>query len=263
MFANTSVQEFFPTPVWTVDLKPTFAEALNRQLLADIMRMTSPRPMELELGGFWQTETDMHVRPEFAKLTSLLQKACKAALEFLQVEHRGISITACWANIGPNGRAAQRSHPSQQLLQRRLLRADAGRCGVDRFLRSPACRGRHDGPYTPAQPLQRQPDVGQGTSWAHNDFSVLAVARRADEPDKSGARQHRLQRDVHRFHRGHEPAPAPGQSALPVARQLNTQTSAQAPREYRRLVPGSCLGLPGHSNRRDAGRTGEHRATGD
>jgi uncharacterized protein (TIGR02466 family) len=139
MFANTSVQEFFPTPVWTVDLRPTFAETLNRRLLADIMRMTSPRPMELEMGGFWQTETDMHTRPEFAQLTSLLQKACEAALEFLQVDHRGISITACWANIGPTGGLhSAHTHPNNYFSGVYYVQTPAGAESIEFFDPRPA-----------------------------------------------------------------------------------------------------------------------------
>ena len=43
MFANTSVQEFFPTPIWIVDLQPAFAEAFNKRLLDEIERMTGER----------------------------------------------------------------------------------------------------------------------------------------------------------------------------------------------------------------------------
>lgn len=139
MFANTSVQEFFPTPVWTVDLKPHLAETLNRQLLADLYRLTSPRPSQLELGGFWQTQTDMHMRQEFAELMSLLRKACKAALEFLQVEHRGISITACWANIGPTGGLhSPHTHPNNYFSGVYYVQTPAGADSIDFFDPRPA-----------------------------------------------------------------------------------------------------------------------------
>ena len=44
MFASTSVQEFFPTPVWTVDLQAALAVSVNKRLLDTLDRMTSPRP---------------------------------------------------------------------------------------------------------------------------------------------------------------------------------------------------------------------------
>ena len=97
-------------------MHPQEAERLNQQLLADLERLTSPRPPILELGGFWQTQTDMHTRPEFSELTSLVRRATKAALDFLQVEYQAFSITACWANFGPPGGGHNRhTHPNNYL----------------------------------------------------------------------------------------------------------------------------------------------------
>jgi uncharacterized protein (TIGR02466 family) len=152
MFANTSVQEFFPTPVWTIDLRPQAAEQLNQQLLADLERMTSPRPSQLELGGFWQTQTDMHTRPEFAELTSLLHKATKAALDFLQLEYRAFSITACWANFGPTGGGHSRhTHPNNYLSGVYYVRTPAGADSIDFFDPRPAAAAM----MAPARQLTR------------------------------------------------------------------------------------------------------------
>lgn len=134
MFANTSVQEFFPTPVWTIDLRAEAAEKLNLQLLADLERLTSPRPPTLELGGFWQTQTDMHTMPEFSALTSLLRKATKAALDFLQVQYRDFSITGCWANFGPTGGGHSRhTHPNNYLSGVYYVRTPTGANSIDFF----------------------------------------------------------------------------------------------------------------------------------
>lgn len=139
MFASTSVQEFFPTPVWTIDLHPQVAERLNLQLLADLDRITSPRPPGPELGGFWQTQTDMHTRPEFSELTSILHKANKAALDFLQVDYRGISITGCWANFGPTGGGHNRhTHPNNYLSGVYYVRTPTGADAIDFFDPRPA-----------------------------------------------------------------------------------------------------------------------------
>jgi len=139
MFANTSVQEFFPTPVWTVDLIAKLAEPLNRQLLVDLERMTSPRPPLPRLGVFWQTHTDMHVRPEFADLTSLIRKATKAALDFLQIDYRDFSITGCWANFNPpGGLHSAHTHPNNYLSGVYYVRTPAGVDSIDFFDPRPA-----------------------------------------------------------------------------------------------------------------------------
>ena len=115
MFASTSVQEFFPTPIWIVDLDPAFAARLNGKLLADIGRMTSPRP-PLPPGGTWQTETDMHKRPQFAELTDTLRKAIGGALKFLELDYKDFVLTACWANFNPTGgQNSAHTHPNNYL----------------------------------------------------------------------------------------------------------------------------------------------------
>src|SRR5258708_16408268 len=92
MFANTSVQEFFPTPIWIVDLQPAFAEAFNKRLLDEIERMTGERK-PVAVGSTWQTDPNMQELPQFAELTELLRKAVKASLDFMQVEYRDFAIT--------------------------------------------------------------------------------------------------------------------------------------------------------------------------
>lgn len=115
MFASTSVQEFFPTLVWTVDLQPAFADSLNRKLLAELRRATEPRKT-LRPGETWQTDPDMQRRPEFAELTGLMSKAIKAALDFLQVDYSGFAITGCWANFNPTGGLnSAHTHPNNFL----------------------------------------------------------------------------------------------------------------------------------------------------
>ena len=134
MIGHTSVQEFFPTPVWTIDLRPQAAQQLNGQLLDGLERLTSPRPHDLEVGGFWQTQTDMHVRPEFAELTRFLRKAVKAALDFLQVEYRDYEITACWANFGPPGSGHSRhTHPNNYFSGVYYVRTPPGADTIDFF----------------------------------------------------------------------------------------------------------------------------------
>ena len=112
MFANTSVQEFFPTPIWIVDLQPAFAEAFNERLLGEIERLTGERKQAAP-GGTWQTDPNMQELPEFAELTELLRKAVKASLDFMQVDYKDFAITGCWANFNPTGgQNSAHTHPN-------------------------------------------------------------------------------------------------------------------------------------------------------
>jgi len=115
MFATTSVQEFFPTPIWVVDLQADVADALNERLLAHFERLAGLRP-EIGVGSTWQTDPDLHKRPEFAELTSLLRKVVKACLDFLQVDYADFLITGCWANFNPTGGLnSAHTHPNNYL----------------------------------------------------------------------------------------------------------------------------------------------------
>jgi uncharacterized protein (TIGR02466 family) len=115
MFATTSVQEFFPTPIWIVDLDPAIAAQLNSRLLADLDRMTSPRP-PIPAGTTWQTEPDMHKRPQFRELTDVLRKAIAGALKFLELDYKDFVLTACWANFNPTGALnSAHTHPNNYL----------------------------------------------------------------------------------------------------------------------------------------------------
>ena len=115
MFPTTSVQEFFPTPIWIVDLDPAFAGQLNAKLLADLDRMTSPRPA-IPPGSTWQTEPDMHKRPQFRELTDVLRKAIAGALKFMELDFKDFVLTACWANFNPTGGLnSAHTHPNNYL----------------------------------------------------------------------------------------------------------------------------------------------------
>lgn len=115
MFANTSIQEFFPTPVWIVDLQRDVADALNARLLAELERLCVPRP-PIRAGETWQTDPTMHKRPEFADLMALIRRAVAAALEFLKVDYRDFALTGCWANFNPvGGLNSAHTHPNNYL----------------------------------------------------------------------------------------------------------------------------------------------------
>jgi uncharacterized protein (TIGR02466 family) len=126
MFATTSVQEFFPTPIWIVDLQATAADALNKRLMAQFEHLAGSRPAA-GVGSTWQTDPDLHKRPEFAELTGLLRKAVKACLDFLQVDYDDFLITGCWANFNPTGGLnSAHTHPNNYLSGVYYLRTPAG-----------------------------------------------------------------------------------------------------------------------------------------
>lgn len=102
MFATTSVQEFFPTPIWIIDLQADVANALNERLLAQFERLAESH-RTVGVGSTWQTDPDLHNRREFAELTGLVRKAVKACLDFLEIDYTDFVITGCWANFNPTG----------------------------------------------------------------------------------------------------------------------------------------------------------------
>jgi uncharacterized protein (TIGR02466 family) len=126
MFATTSVQEFFPTPIWIVDLQADVANALNERLLAQFDRLAGSH-RTASAGSTWQTDPDLHKRREFAELTGLLRKAVKACLDFLEVDYTDFVITGCWANFNPTGGLnSAHTHPNNYLSGVYYLRTPAG-----------------------------------------------------------------------------------------------------------------------------------------
>jgi uncharacterized protein (TIGR02466 family) len=102
MIAKQEVQEFFPTPVWIIDLQPAEGAALNAHLEAEIERIISPRP-PIQPGANWQTPQDLHRRPAFADFVKLVEMAARGVARYLQIDQYPMTITGCWANINPRG----------------------------------------------------------------------------------------------------------------------------------------------------------------
>lgn len=115
MFASTEVKDLFPTPIWVADLPAEKAKTFNEYLKKLVYDLTEPR-RELPLGLNWQTDPVLHTRPEFAEFTHMVTQAAKAALGFLQIQHKGFEITGCWANINPRGGLNSiHTHPNNYL----------------------------------------------------------------------------------------------------------------------------------------------------
>jgi uncharacterized protein (TIGR02466 family) len=115
MIADVKVTELFPTPIWSVELKPDAKAELNVKLKAEIRRLTEPRP-PVPPGVSWQTDPVIHRLPAFAPLVSLIDRAAMGAMSFLSLRHRSASITGMWANINPPGsRNSGHTHPNNFL----------------------------------------------------------------------------------------------------------------------------------------------------
>jgi uncharacterized protein (TIGR02466 family) len=115
MFANTTVHELFPTPVWVVDLKPEAADGLNRKIMQAVSAMAASRP-PMKPMETWQTDPYVHKLPEFADLTSVIRSGAKGVFDFLGIEYQSFEITGCWININPKGGLNTRhTHPNNFL----------------------------------------------------------------------------------------------------------------------------------------------------
>jgi uncharacterized protein (TIGR02466 family) len=125
-FQNAVALPFFPTIVWRQEVVPERAAALNRDLLASIERMLTPRP-KIAAGTGWQTEQSLHEHPDFQPLVALIHLAAESALNFLKARHAGIVITGCWANINPpDARHRAHTHPNNYLSGVYYVKTPAG-----------------------------------------------------------------------------------------------------------------------------------------
>ncbi len=114
-FKNAVALQYFPTLVWRQELPQSQAAAVNDRLLKAIDDLLSPRPRQSP-GVGWQTDQDLHLRPEFADLAKVIVDASEAALRSIDAEHQGVVITGCWANINPpEARHRAHTHPNNFL----------------------------------------------------------------------------------------------------------------------------------------------------
>ncbi len=114
-FRNAVALQYFPTLVWRQELPPSRATAVNRVLMESIEALLTPRPAQSP-GVGWQTEQDLHRRPEFSDLAQVMIEAGEAALRSIDAEHNGLTITGCWANINPpEARHRAHTHPNNYL----------------------------------------------------------------------------------------------------------------------------------------------------
>ena len=115
MFQYLSVEELFPTPLWVIDLDKGPSERLNRDLMHDIHRLTEPRE-PVGIGGSWQTDPILHRLPEFADFLSLVRKAAKGAVDFLDNEYREFRGHRLLGEHQPAGREnSSHTHPNNYI----------------------------------------------------------------------------------------------------------------------------------------------------
>ncbi|MDJ0611264.1 MAG: 2OG-Fe(II) oxygenase family protein [Kiloniellales bacterium] len=114
-FTSSQALPFFPTLVWVRELAPSDYEPMNRQLLAIVEEIITPRP-PLEPGQTWQTRNDLHKRADMADFLACVHAATAETLEFLQVDYDSFEVTGCWGNVNPSGSPhATHSHPNNFL----------------------------------------------------------------------------------------------------------------------------------------------------
>ena len=115
MYEDMTCHAFFPTPVWIIDLKREVFEPLNRKIVADLYALLPQRP-NLQPGGTFQTDTDLHTFEEFAEFMDLVRAGARGVLKFLKVENDEFEITGSWANINPpTGVNTPHAHPNNFL----------------------------------------------------------------------------------------------------------------------------------------------------
>ena len=107
MFCKTEILQLFPTCIWRHEVEG--ARDLNPGLLKELELIRATTPSRGRVDASWQSPGDLHGRPEFAELTNAIVGALQNVMEFLQIEHQGLTITNCWANISQAG-ARHRAH---------------------------------------------------------------------------------------------------------------------------------------------------------
>ncbi len=115
MFEKSSTLAFFPTFVWAYDLKPEDSKAMNEVIIGKIEEVVAA-PDSMTLRHSLQSETNLHLLPEFASLMKFAMEAATRTLDFLEHERSAMRVTGCWANISPPGaHHYEHSHPNNFL----------------------------------------------------------------------------------------------------------------------------------------------------
>jgi uncharacterized protein (TIGR02466 family) len=114
-FQQAEILRMFPTFLWKAEVARAVAAPMNVALLDALSAAGAPLH-DLEHGQSWQSPHDLHQHAPFRDLVACIHAAAMAALDHLKVEHRGLAITGCWANVNAPGAAhPEHSHPNNYL----------------------------------------------------------------------------------------------------------------------------------------------------
>ncbi len=112
---ESDVFALFATSIWKVQLAADVFARINRSVRASLEEM-NPRLGELEPGGRWQSDHQLHTLDAFRELTSCILHSARTVLGFLKVGDAPIELTGCWANVTTRGAIhAMHSHPNNYL----------------------------------------------------------------------------------------------------------------------------------------------------
>ena len=114
MFSKAEILQLFPTCVWRYELAD--AGRLNAELTAVLDEIRASTPSRGKNPGSWQSPGDLHSRAEFRELTEAIVQALERVMDYLQIKHKGLTITNCWANVTKDGASHHaHSHPNNLL----------------------------------------------------------------------------------------------------------------------------------------------------
>jgi uncharacterized protein (TIGR02466 family) len=112
---KSGVLKLFPTYVWATQLAAETYQAINRDIRSRIDIIRQQR-QDLDRGGQWQTDQDLHLHPELAGLADVVLKTARGICESLTIDYGDLAITGCWANVSQQGYAhRQHIHPNNFL----------------------------------------------------------------------------------------------------------------------------------------------------
>ena len=115
MFAGTEAIEVFPSCLWVHEIGNS--EDLNTELKESVNAiMAAGGGRKRTDGGGWTSETDLHERDEFTRLTQYLVAASEGVLHFLRFNYEHFYISECWANLsGHDEDHPRHNHPNALL----------------------------------------------------------------------------------------------------------------------------------------------------
>jgi uncharacterized protein (TIGR02466 family) len=114
VFAKREIAQFFPTCLWTHELRGH--AALNDRLVKELHALRDADKEHDPRNGAWQSGTNLHQMEAFRPLTQAFATATAGVLDFLKSRYERFDVTSCWANINYRGESARvHTHPNNFL----------------------------------------------------------------------------------------------------------------------------------------------------